>query len=516
MSIQWKLLVVILVVALPPLLMIAWLDRAALSDLGDELRLVRREALVMEAGQRLQGLAQLHAADLMASADEVPPPGPLPGLDLSRHQPPEAWAGALEAQVVAAGAIGAGEVQSGAAALLAATALSRPAGFVIGRRGGDGAASRVVAFARLGARLGDSPRALALTLPVAALEPALLAAEARAAGAIERHLAVSGTALALFLTIAVAFSVIFARTITRPLASLNRAVRDMAEGHLDAKVILRTGDEIEALADSVNQMLPKLRDRLKMRDALSLAMEVQQHLLPAAPPVIGGFDIAGQSVYCDETGGDYYDFIDLSELAPERIGVAVGDVTGHGVAAALLMTTARALLRSRARLADHGPALLQALGRTVGEINRHLAEDTQGGRFMTLFYAIVDGGDATIRWVSAGHLPALIYDPETDYVHRLEGEDIPLGIDPDWTFRAQERGGWMKGQIIAIGTDGIYETKNPEGEMFGQQRFVRVLRRHADRPAAEICAAVVRALARFRGGRAQEDDVTLVIVRKLA
>ncbi len=287
---------------------------------------------------------------------------------------------------------------------------------------------------------------------------------------------------------------------------LARVARHVADGDLDARAEVNTGDEMEDLAHSINTMIPKLQDRIKIRQALSLAMEVQQHLLPVSAPRMDGFDIAGKSIYCDETGGDYYDFLELARLDARHLGVAVGDVTGHGVAAALLMTTARALLRSRA--AQPG-----SLSEMMTDINRHLAEDTHQGRFMTLFYGVLDGEQRSVNWVSAGHEPALLYNPGTDSFAEITGPDIPLGIDPEWRYQELSRDGWEPGEVLVIGTDGIWETRDPDGNMFGRDAFRDLIRRHADESADELCAAITEAVVRFRRHRPQEDDATLVVIK---
>jgi sigma-B regulation protein RsbU (phosphoserine phosphatase) len=187
----------------------------------------------------------------------------------------------------------------------------------------------------------------------------------------------------------------------------------------------------------------------------------------------------------------------------------VGDVTGHGISAALLMTTARALLRSRA--IHH-----RDLGQVVSDVNRLLAVDTsQAGNFMTLLLMLVDGRKGEIRWVRAGHDPAILYDPATDSFTELMGGGIALGVDETWTFEEQWHDGWKGGQVIVIGTDGIWESVNPQGEMFGQERFREIIRRTHVRTAQELLAAITDAVDRFRQDVPRQDDITLVVIKKI-
>ncbi len=298
------------------------------------------------------------------------------------------------------------------------------------------------------------------------------------------------------------------RAVTRPVRQLAKAARQIAQGDLGTRVAIRTRDELGELGRTFNEMVPQLQDRMRMRQSLALAMEVQQHLLPAGPPDMEGIDVAGRSVYCDETGGDYYDFLDLAELGPGQLGIAVGDVTGHGIAAALLMTTARALLRSRA----DQPGTLAEL---MSSMNRHLTADTSGGRFMTLFYSVIDARRKTLRWASAGHDPALVYHLATETFDELESADIPLGVAAHWSYKEFGLGQLAAGDIIVIGTDGIWETRNPQAEQFGKDALRQIIRRCADLPAQQISSQVISALTDFRQSRPQEDDITLVVVKVL-
>jgi sigma-B regulation protein RsbU (phosphoserine phosphatase) len=312
-------------------------------------------------------------------------------------------------------------------------------------------------------------------------------------------------ALAVVLIVLVV-SFFTSRTVTRSIRQLAEAADQIAEGHLDVQVNVRSNDEIGDLGRRFNEMVPALRDRLKLRQALSLAMEVQQNLLPSRPPQIEGLDVAGTSIYCDETGGDYYDFLELSEISPGELGIAVGDVTGHGIAAALLMTTARAILRSRIDQPGTLADLMQS-------INRHLTADTPPGRFMTLLYVVIDARTRGLRWANAGHDPALIYDPVADRFTELEGGSLPLGIDLQVDYQEYRWDQLKCGQVIVIGTDGIWETHNPQHETFGKDALRKVVRRHAAGSAADIVQAITTSLAEFRQDHPQEDDVTLVVIK---
>jgi sigma-B regulation protein RsbU (phosphoserine phosphatase) len=280
----------------------------------------------------------------------------------------------------------------------------------------------------------------------------------------------------------------------------------VSRGDLSQTVPVATRDEFGVIAGHTNQMIAGLRHRFELIAALKLAEEVQKNLLPSAPPQIPGLEIDGTSIYCDETGGDYYDYLKLSD---GRLGVVVADASGHGVGAALHMTTARAFLLFAARTYA-GPA------RLLADVNRYLTRDSsQTSRFMSVFFLEIDHQNRSLRWVRAGHDPALLFDPQSGRFRELTGEGMALGVDGDYEFRENKLDKWQPGQVVVIGTDGLHETRNASGEMFGQSRVREAIRRHGREPAGRIKDALIDTIADFRGRAPQEDDLTLVVVRLL-
>jgi len=298
-----------------------------------------------------------------------------------------------------------------------------------------------------------------------------------------------------------------ARTITGPLRELAATAEGLARGNLDARADVSSRDEVGDLAMVFNAMVPELRNHIQVKESMSLAREVQQKLLPEAAPQVTGFDIAGRSVYHDAVGGDYYDFIPVrAEDGRERLGIVVGDVSGHGVVAALTMTSVRALLRS---FAEEDAALTPVMR----AVNRHVAADAAAGRFVTLVYLVLEPETRRLRWISAGHGPLLFFDRASRAFEELAAHDIPLGVNPDWAFQENAREDWPASGLLIIGTDGIWETRDAAGDAFGKEGLMNVIRASAHLPAAQICDAVVNALTAFSGGGTQDDDVTLVIVK---
>ncbi len=353
----------------------------------------------------------------------------------------------------------------------------------------------------------------AFLVAIVPFDTAVAQAIAAEKDALERtwaQLGATGAVAGLVILIVVLCALVGSRQVTEPIRRLVATADRIARGELDARAQVLSNDEFGRLAHDFNAMVPKLKERLELKQSLNLAMEVQQNLLPHSPPNVDGFDVAGKSIYCDETGGDYYDYLDLSTIGPRRLGIVVGDVTGHGVAAAMLMTTGRALLRSRAA-ASNGD-----LKEMLSSLNRILDADMGDDRFMTLFYMVLDSDKLEARWATAGHDAAVTYDPAIDEFGELAGCDLPLGIDPDWVFTEHPPLQLSAGQIVVIGTDGIWEARNPERKFFGKDALREVIRANAAGSASEICDAITDAVARFRRGRPQEDDVTLVVIKVTA
>jgi sigma-B regulation protein RsbU (phosphoserine phosphatase) len=322
----------------------------------------------------------------------------------------------------------------------------------------------------------------------------------------QRQWLVIGAASAVVIVLVILTAFWRSHSMTRPLQVMVEALDRLAGGDFSSRMEFTTGDERDILARAFNEMVPQLEDRIRIRKALEVAQEVQQNLLPLEIPVLPGFDISATAIYCDETGGDYFDFFHCGKDC-EYLGVAIGDVSGHGVPAALLMTTARALLRMRSSQPG-------STAQVVNSVNRLLTADTyECGRFMTLFYLNLDQKNRRLHWVRAGHEPGIFYDPATDSFEELLGSGIALGVDAEWQYEENERKGLISGQIVFLGTDGIWETRKADGEMFGKQRLYDIIRHNAKNSAKSIEKAVLEKLGDFRGEFDQEDDITMVVIK---
>lgn len=277
----------------------------------------------------------------------------------------------------------------------------------------------------------------------------------------------------------------------------------VTQGDLSKLVPVATRDEFGMIAGYTNKMIHGLRDRIRMLTRLNMAKQFQENLLPAQAPEFEGLDISGTCLFCEEVGGDYYDFFQFSTT---KIGMAVTDSSGHGVGAGLHMTTIRAFLR-------YGIENYTTPLDLIRSVNRHLTRDSQeSGRFATLFFVDIDMETQTLKWIRAGHEPGLLFKPN-DIVEKLMGKGMALGVDTDALIEENEIRGWETGTVLLIASDGIKESRNLEGEMYGEEKMIRVVQMHKTKPAQIIEARLIEDLQQFTGNAAPEDDITMVIVK---
>jgi len=242
----------------------------------------------------------------------------------------------------------------------------------------------------------------------------------------------------------------------------------------------------------------------RLERELQLAMEIQQRFQPAAPPHVPGYELQGISFPCYEIGGDYYDFIKRDD---GRLVIALGDVSGKGTAAALLMSSLHAAIHAQSGSHD-------TLVSTISAVNRYLADNIPPNRFVTLFYAELDPETGALSFLNAGHNPPLIVH-SAGTVEQLASGGLPLGIKPNAEFR-EGRTQMQMGDVLVIYSDGVTEAASPSGEEFGSTRLYEVVSRNIDASAAGIRDRIESALTKFSQGTQAADDITLVIVKRQA
>jgi sigma-B regulation protein RsbU (phosphoserine phosphatase) len=283
-----------------------------------------------------------------------------------------------------------------------------------------------------------------------------------------------------------------------------RAIRMAAEGPIRVVV---SHSEITALKLAEEALVERERERDRLRHSLELAMEVQQNLLPKSMPQIKGLDIAAASIYCDETGGDYFDFLEPGESQNFKTAVVIGDVSGHGISSALLMASARSALRQRFRLPG-------SVSRIITDVNRQLTEDVEdSGRFVTLFFLKVDPEEKALTWVRAGHDPGLLYRNKDNTFEELKGIGSALGLSPEASYEENSKTALCQGDIVVLLTDGIFEARNTKGQMFGKNRIQEIIQKNSELSAKKLLNAIFTAAQQFHGKNKFEDDATIAIIK---
>ena len=313
--------------------------------------------------------------------------------------------------------------------------------------------------------------------------------------------------IVLFFAVGLWVVFLVSSNLTKPFENIIQVLHNIKNGDFKSRVQVTSNDEIGYTGDVINAMSRGLEERDRIRHSLTMAREIQQNLVPRKNISINGLNLAGRSVYCDETGGDYYDFIPVAANGRPLTGVAVGDVSGHGISAALLMATVRASLRQRTSIPG-------SAAQVITDVNALLAQDVEySGDFMTLFFLLIDTQQGSLEWVRAGHDPAVRYNPASDSFDALNGVGLALGVQAEWQYESHRLDDLAVGQIILLGTDGIWEAENPAGERIGKEPIYQVLREKADSSAPDILKTVFDVLRQHVNGARTEDDITAVIVK---
>ncbi len=290
----------------------------------------------------------------------------------------------------------------------------------------------------------------------------------------------------------------------RPIGALNLESDQLAAFDAGDVEILQFFAAAAALSIEKAMLHLQILDKEHLDVQMKTAHEVQARLLPAEPPRLANYEIAGKSLPAYEIGGDYYDFIPLDG---DRCGFVVADVSGDGVPAALVMSAFRTLLRTHARQAAN-PAQL------VKIINHLLPEFSGRGDFVTAVYGVLDPADGRFCYTNCGHHPPLLM-RLCGRVEKLERRGPALGVFADGAYDTGEEI-LAPGDLLAFYTDGVVELANSQGEYFGLGRLEQVLCDARPLPAAGLIQAIIEATRSFTGADIYGDDFTLVILRRIA
>jgi serine phosphatase RsbU (regulator of sigma subunit) len=259
--------------------------------------------------------------------------------------------------------------------------------------------------------------------------------------------------------------------------------------------------EIEAQRQAIAE---KLESERRAAQEMEIAKQVQARLFPQTLPPLKNLDYAGICIQARHVGGDYYDFLALGQ---QRLGLLIGDISGKGIAAALLMANLQANLRSQFALAREQPRLL------LRSVNRLFYENTADSAYATFFFAEFDESARRLRYANCGHLPALLLRHDGT-LEKLHSTATVLGLFEHWDSPAAECQ-LHPGDTLALYTDGVTESCNVEGEEFGEQRLVEALHRRRELSAHRLLGSVVEEIQKF-SPHEQHDDITLIVARYAA
>ncbi|MEE8587592.1 MAG: SpoIIE family protein phosphatase [Acidobacteriota bacterium] len=242
-----------------------------------------------------------------------------------------------------------------------------------------------------------------------------------------------------------------------------------------------------------------------LQQELEYASEVQQRLFPQNPPRLQTLDYWAVCKAARGVGGDYYDFIDLGN---DRMGMALGDVSGKGVSAALLMASLQGCLQSYAP--QHG----ESVDTLIADVNRLITTSTDASRFITFFYGLYDDYRRRLTYVNAGHVPPMLFrkSPRSNGVERLGAGGMVIGVLPDTRYQ-KATAQLEAGDLLVLFTDGISEAMNASEEEFGEERLSRLVQQNLDLPLRDMTSLILQEIDRFADNAALRDDLTLIVAR---
>jgi serine phosphatase RsbU (regulator of sigma subunit) len=323
--------------------------------------------------------------------------------------------------------------------------------------------------------------------------------------------------VAIVCLIAVVLSYLLAWLFVRKLKLISKKAEEIEKGNL-AVIFPPAGyDEVGILSDSLNDMVIGLKEREEMRGELAAAEEIQKRLLPEKLPtsLVSKIEIAAFYKAMVGVGGDYYDFIELSD---GKLAFCIGDVSNHGVGPAIIMALFRAQIRSILRRGERN------LKKILLEVNANLYEETPDHIFITFFIGIFDPVTSQIEYVSAGHVKPLFYDASKNKIHELPAGGLPLGMDENSFFETTiERRGIIldPGDIFFQYTDGLDEARSKDGGFFGKQRISQLILSNGSKSATELIAELVKEAELHTnenlsksGVSTLHDDMAMIVIRK--
>ena len=325
----------------------------------------------------------------------------------------------------------------------------------------------------------------------------------------------------LFVLVAIGFSLVFVaalatgfmliRQITKAVNDLYRATQYVQAGDLSHRVRIERRDQLGVLGESFNQMTSSIsalieeqKTRQRLENEISIAREVQEQLFPRAFPQIPGVEIKAICKAARAVSGDYYDFI---QLGPTHLAIAIADISGKGISAALLMASLQAALRSQVLVPG---SETMSTAELVSRLNLHLVRNTGDDRFATFFVAVYDSASRTLRYTNAGHLPSFLI--SKDSALHLDKGGMVLGVMEDYEY--EEGRVIVPADSLFVGySDGLVEPENVYGEEFGIRRLQQAAVHLQGDPPSAVADSLMVAVEEWAGTPEQADDMTVVVAR---
>ncbi|MFI4917359.1 MAG: PP2C family protein-serine/threonine phosphatase [Phycisphaerales bacterium JB060] len=314
--------------------------------------------------------------------------------------------------------------------------------------------------------------------------------------------------VAIILVVGLSRAVFLARRFSRPVEALVAETERIRTGDLEAGEPIRTDvREYRRLAHALREMREGLAARMQLEKVerdLDIARDIQQGLLPDQPPQTPGFTVEGWSQPADQTGGDFFDWMDMPD---GRTLIVLADVTGHGIGPALIVAVCRAYMRAAAM----GPKM--ALGAALSRVNDLLQHDIPTGRFVTAAVGVLDAQASELTLLSAGQGP-MYFRRADGTVEEWGGDAMPLGIAAGMPFDEARQVRFEPGDTLVLTTDGFFEWANQAGEQFGVERLRAFVTEHGAMPPAEFIEMLHATVKQFGGGTPQPDDLTAVVIQR--
>lgn len=317
--------------------------------------------------------------------------------------------------------------------------------------------------------------------------------------------------LAVVELVSVAIGITMTRTITGAVHNLYTGTEKIAAGEFSHRIPVRGDDQLAELGKSFNQMTEHLgrlmiveKEKERLQSELAIASEVQAQLFPRKPPAMANIRLVGACEPARSVSGDYYDYLCLPD---GNLAIAIGDVAGKGISAALLMASIQSILRTQLASGTPSPALL------VSRLNKQLYENTSPEKYATFFCGIYDEHSRLFTYTNAGHLPPLLVRGEQ--AQPLDVTGTVVGIFPKANY-AEQTIEVMRSDLLIAYTDGITEPENAYGEEFGTDRLCEAVLRHSKCEPDEIVAKVIEAVKHWSHAPELPDDMTVLVAQGIA